>query len=98
MYVNLVGGQDELVFDGASFVSSSDEGVVVRLPAWRSVEMVSRWRRSPLGRWRCDPTVSRRAGRARSHYFAMVVGLHDYVEKNRFPGVVIGFPAASIVH
>ena len=53
-YVNQVGGQDELVFDGASFVLNDDASVAVQLPAWEEALGVTEWRREN-GRWRCLP-------------------------------------------
>ena len=50
-YVNQVGGQDELVFDGASFVLNSDHSLAVQLPAWREALVVTHWRRTASGWW-----------------------------------------------
>ena len=65
-YVNQVGGQDELVFDGASFVLNEDASLAVQLPAWEEAIGVTEWRREN-GRWRCLPGRDRRgrAGRCR---------------------------------
>ena len=65
-YVNQVGGQDELVFDGASFVLNGDGTVAVQLPAWEEALGVTEWRREG-GRWHCVPGATRRnrAGRGR---------------------------------
>src|SRR5512132_850853 len=91
IYVNLVGGQDELVFDGASFVWDPAAGLRVRAPAWEPGITGTRWRREPDGCWRCTRgTAAGAADGLDSIYHAMTVGLRDYVEKNRFPGVVIG--------
>jgi NAD+ synthase len=91
IYVNLVGGQDELVFDGASFVWDPTAGLRVRAPAWEAGVTGTGWRPEPDGRWRCTRgTVTDAANGLDSIYHAMTVGLRDYVEKNRFPGVVIG--------
>jgi NAD+ synthase len=89
-YVNQVGGQDELVFDGASFVLNDDGVVAVQLPAWEETLGVSEWRREGR-RWRClpGPIAEIEQGDA-ANYLACVTGLRDYVEKNGFPGVVLG--------
>ena len=91
IYVNLVGGQDELVFDGASFAMQLDGRVRVRAPLWRDGVTPTRWhRRDELG-WTCETGfIAPEAGDLEAIYHAMVLGLHDYVEKNRFPGVVLG--------
>ncbi len=89
-YLNQVGGQDELVFDGASFVLNGDRSLAVQLPAWEEAVAVTRWEKTAQG-WVCE-----RGERARieegdaSAYHACVLGLRDYVEKNGFPGVVLG--------
>ena len=52
-YVNQVGGQDELVFDGASFVLNADASLAIQLPAWEEMLGVTDWRRAD-GRWVCE--------------------------------------------
>jgi NAD+ synthase len=90
-YVNQIGGQDELVFDGGSFVLNSDCTLAVQLPPWREAVVVTEWRRTTDGGWRCEPgeTAAPPEG-LDAIYNAMVLGLRDYVRKNGFPGVVIG--------
>ena len=89
-YVNQVGGQDELVFDGASFVLNDDANLSVQLPAWEEAIGLTEWRREN-GRWRCLPgLVAEVEGGDAANYLACVTGLRDYVEKNGFPGVVLG--------
>jgi NAD+ synthase len=89
-YVNQVGGQDELVFDGASFVLNEDATLAVQLPAWEEALGVTEWRREE-GRWRCLPgTIAEVEEDEAANYLACVAGLRDYVEKNGFPGVVLG--------
>jgi NAD+ synthase len=90
-YVNQIGGQDELVFDGGSFVLNSDCTLAVQLPPWREAVVVTEWRRTPDGGWRCEPgeTAPPPEG-LDAIYNAMVLGLRDYVRKNGFPGIVIG--------
>jgi NAD+ synthase len=89
LYVNQVGGQDELVFDGASFALDGDGRKMVRLPAWREAVVTTRWRRGPGG-WRCDGPMAPVPPREECVYQAMMLGLRDYVNKNGFPGVVLG--------
>jgi NAD+ synthase len=90
IYLNQVGGQDELVFDGASLVANADRSVAWALPAWEEQVAITEWRREGNG-WVCTPG-ERWAGEERSQsvYHAMMLGLRDYVNKNRFPGVVLG--------
>src|SRR5262245_52782703 len=52
IYLNMTGGQDELVFDGASFVLNTDRSVGAQLPAFRDIVALTEWRREPAG-WRC---------------------------------------------
>jgi NAD+ synthase len=90
VYLNQVGGQDELVFDGASFVLNADRQLAVQLPAWEEALMMVDFRRTPAG-WKADvgTRASLEAGEAAA-YQACVLGLRDYVDKNGFPGVVLG--------
>jgi len=91
LYVNQICGQDELVFDGASFALDAEGHVKAQAPDWREVVLTMAWRRIEGGRWTVEPgpTTAPSAG-LESIYQAMVLGLKDYVEKNRFPGVVLG--------
>jgi NAD+ synthase (glutamine-hydrolysing) len=90
VYLNLVGGQDELVFDGNSFVMSAAGVLTHRLPAWQEataiVEFVRREGRLEPVPGTIEPEVSEEA----SVYGALVMGVRDYVGKHRFPGVVMG--------
>ena len=90
VYLNQVGGQDELVFDGASFVLNADRQLAVQLPAWEEALAMVDFRRTPAG-WKADigARAPLEAGEA-SAYHACVLGLRDYVDKNGFPGVVLG--------
>ena len=90
IYVNQVGGQDELVFDGGSFVLNADRYPAVQFPTFEPRMRVTRWRRLESG-WRCtEVAVPARTTGEQADYAACVLGLRDYVEKNRFPGVVLG--------
>ena len=89
-YLNRVGGQDELVFDGASFVVNGDGGLAVQLTDWEEQEVTTRWTRTASG-WRCDRgELAKLADHPEDIYCAMVLALRDYVDRNRFPGVVLG--------
>jgi len=90
VYLNQVGGQDELVFDGASFALDADCALRVQMPAFVEDIAVARFERGPGG-WRCvdGPKVVVEEGEP-ADYAACMLGLRDYVEKNRFPGVVLG--------
>ena len=58
LYVNQVGGQDELVFDGASFALNRGGKLAAQLPAWETAVCVTEWRREGGG-WTCAPGLSR---------------------------------------
>jgi NAD+ synthase len=90
VYLNQVGGQDELVFDGGSFVLNADRSLALRMADFESAIVMTHWTRTASG-WRCAPGDKVGEGaRLESIYRAMVLGLRDYVNKNRFPGVVLG--------
>jgi NAD+ synthase len=90
IYVNQIGGQDELVFDGASFVLNEDCSLAVQLPAWSESVTITHWRRHD-GAWRCEEGLRAPPDDGdKADYAACVLGLRDYVEKNAFPGVVLG--------
>jgi NAD+ synthase len=78
IYVNQVGGQDELVFDGASFALDAKGGISFRAASWSEEIAVIENQIAPLPE------------RLETLYQALVTGLRDYVNKNRFPGVLIG--------
>jgi len=91
-YLNRVGGQDELVFDGASFVLNGDGSLAHRLPDWEEALVLTDWTADPAGGgWRCNPGEIHALDESPADiYHAMLVGLRDYVARNRFPGVVLG--------
>jgi NAD+ synthase len=90
IYVNEVGGQDELVFDGASFVLNADCSIAMQLPAFREVVETTHWSRVDGG-WRCAPgPIAPAESLDEADYAACMLGLRDYVEKNAFKGVVLG--------
>jgi NAD+ synthase len=89
-YVNRVGGQDEVVFDGASFVVGPEGAVWAQLPDWEEAVVATQWTRTS-NRWRCEPgEVHELARHPEDIYCAMVLAVRDYVDTNRFPGVVLG--------
>ncbi len=90
VFLNRVGGQDELAFDGASFILNSDGSLAHQLPDWEEAVRMTHWERRDGG-WHCvigdivalEPHPS-------DLYHAMMIGLRDYVDANRFPGVILG--------
>jgi len=90
IYLNMVGGQDELVFDGVTFALNADRSVAFQLPAFREAVVTTHWRRAQ-GVWRCAPgPIAASEEPDQADYTACMVGLRDYVEKNVFKGVVLG--------
>lgn len=88
-YVNLVGGQDELVFDGGSFALDANGVVCTRAPAFTAglypvdIEIGAHPRVLP-GSITAPPEA------IASVYHALVLGVRDYLRKNRFPGALVG--------
>ncbi len=90
VYLNQVGGQDELVFDGASFGLNSDGSLAFRMPAFREAISLITLERG-AGGWFIQPGDRQIIEEEdEADYAACMLGLRDYVEKNRFPGVVLG--------
>jgi NAD+ synthase len=90
VYVNQVGGQDELVFDGASFAVQPDGEVAMRLPMFEEALAVCTWKKR-AGVWRCvDAPMATWPTGPEEVYHAMVLGLRDYVRKSGFKGVLLG--------
>lgn len=90
VYVNPVGGQDELVFDGASFAVDATGHVVQRAPAFEPGLYASDWC-LPAGRAEPAATeVLATEGLEEGVHGALTTGIRDYVAKNGFPGVVVG--------
>ena len=90
VYLNQVGGQDELVFDGSSLVVDAAGEIVARLPAFReAVETVvfARGRFAPSSN---TNTIAARLQGDELIYRALVLGVRDYIEKNGFKGAVLG--------
>ena len=89
IYLNQVGGQDELVFDGASFVLNADRSLAAQLPAFEENITTLRWTKGDTG-WRCDGPIAPLLEGDKGDYAACVLGLRDYVNKTGFPGVLLG--------
>ncbi|HEY4251530.1 MAG TPA: NAD+ synthase [Roseomonas sp.] len=90
VFLAQVCGQDELVFEGASFVMNPDRGLAHVLPMFSEEVRLTEWRREG-NRLICAPgAIAPTPAPLAQIYGAMMLGLRDYVEKNRFPGVVLG--------
>jgi NAD+ synthase len=90
VYLNRVGGQDELVFDGCSFVLGADLALLHQMPDWDEALALTHWEKRD-GAWTCAPgAIHELDPNPADIYNAMVLGLRDYVNRNRFPGVVLG--------
>ena len=90
VYVNQVGGQDELVFDGGSFALQADGTLAMSLPMFEAAVACSTWEKGASG-WRCVAAPHAAWPRGPEEiYRAMVLGLRDYVRKSGFPGVLLG--------
>ncbi|MCC7005746.1 MAG: NAD+ synthase [Ottowia sp.] len=88
VYVNLVGGQDELVFDGASCAVDKAGQVVFRMPSFVAATALLDYQQ---GQWLVvQQTVATQMSIEAQLYGALKLGVADYVRKNNFPGVVIG--------
>ena len=86
VYVNRVGGQDELVFDGASFIVDGAGTLAQQAPAWRETVALAEFAGTAP-----KPVRGALDGRLEANiYAALCMGVHDYVEKNHFPGVLLG--------
>ncbi len=86
VYVNLVGGQDELVFDGASFVLDAQGQCCRQLPSFaEALEIVEFVNGKPL-----PGTLAPQLTTEAEVYQALVLGVRDYCGKNGFPGVLLG--------
>jgi NAD+ synthase (glutamine-hydrolysing) len=87
-YVNVVGGQDDLVFDGGSLLVEPDGRIAAQAPSMSDLLLVAEFdnvsRRFSADWPRADESLESRV------YAAIVRGIRDYVDKNRFPGVLLG--------
>ena len=90
VFLAQVGGQDELVFDGASFVLNPDRSLALQMPFFQESVTLTVWEREGE-RLVCVPqTLPPEPDRLALIYGCMMLGLGDYVRKNRFPGVLLG--------
>ncbi len=90
LYANQLGGQDELVFDGASFAIAADKSLAFQMSQFESAIAVTTWKRTD-DVWQCtDGPMSRIPEKEEADYRACVIGLRDYVNKNGFRNVVLG--------
>ncbi|MGQ0483980.1 MAG: NAD+ synthase [Hyphomicrobiales bacterium] len=90
-YLNQVGGQDELVFDGASFVLNGDRSLALQMPMFEEKLALTEWTKGANGGWRmAKGEIAALPENEEETWKACVLGLKDYVDKNRFPGVVLG--------
>jgi NAD+ synthase len=89
LYVNQIGGQDELVFDGGSFCLQSDGSLAAQLSSFKEEVVTTQWSRTPDG-WRCEGPIVKILEGDQADYAACMLGLRDYVEKNGFSSVVLG--------
>ncbi|MFC5386545.1 NAD+ synthase [Aquamicrobium segne] len=90
IYANQLGGQDELVFDGASFAIGADKTLAFQMGQFEEGLVVTTWKRKGEG-WTCEQgPVSKIPGGEEADYCAAMLGLRDYVNKNGFKHVVLG--------
>ncbi len=89
IYVNEVGGQDELVFDGSSFGLNADKSLAFQLPSFVESITTVKWTKG-AGGWTCKGPVAPLLDGDKADYAACVLGLRDYVTKTGFPGVLLG--------
>ena len=90
LYVNMAGGQDELVFDGGSAVFAADGRVEMRAPAFAEGIYCSAFTQSDAQLEVESGPVAELLDEVEGIYAALVTGVRDYVRKNGFPGVVLG--------
>ena len=90
VYVNLIGGQDELIFDGGSLVVSADGTLIQQAPFFETGLYPVDFRITTDGAIPVAGPVAEEPGLEEGIYRALVLGVRDYVEKNGFVGVVLG--------
>ena len=90
LYAAQLGGQDELVFDGASFAFNADKSLAFQMSQFEEAVVVTTWKREADG-WRCtDGPMSKIPEKEEADYRACLLGFRDYVNKNGFKNVVLG--------
>ncbi len=90
VYLNLVGGQDELIFDGASFVMNEKGDVIYRAPAFEETIACIEFERIKKIIVPISNSIEPKLEEIESIYKALVKGTRDYISKHNFPGVVLG--------
>ena len=89
VYINQVGGQDELVFDGSSLIMNGDKEIIYEAPPWQEntalIELNEKEKK--FNNLSFDEF---KFSDLENIYMATVIGLRDYVSKNNFPGVILG--------
>lgn len=90
LFANQIGGQDELVFDGASFAFNADKTLAFQMSQFEETLAVTEWKRTADG-WMCaEGPMSKISDQEEADYRACMLGLRDYVNKNGFKNVVLG--------
>ncbi|WP_323571917.1 NAD+ synthase [Rhizobium sp. 28DA2] len=90
VFANQLGGQDELVFDGASFGFNADKTLAFQMSQFEATLAVTDWKRTEEG-WRCESgPFSKIPEGEEADYRACMLGFRDYVNKNGFKSVVLG--------
>ncbi|MAR79795.1 MAG: NAD+ synthase [Rhodospirillaceae bacterium] len=91
IYVNQVGGQDELVFDGNSFILNNKAKKVLSLPSWESNDKLLTWKIGSKRNLSYESEIHNvTKNTSQEIYSALVLGLRDYINKNNFKGVIVG--------
>lgn len=91
IYINQIGGQDEVVFDGASFALNENGDAIMQAEEFAEDIITMIWEKSPTGNWLCATgELKRRREGPELVYQAALLGLRDYVTKNGFPGILLG--------
>jgi NAD+ synthase len=90
IFAALTGGQDEIVYDGASFVLNADRSLAVQMPYFEEALTITEWTRTETGLICTPQPLPAEPHRLDLIYRSMMTGLHDYVTKNGFPGVILG--------
>ena len=89
LYVNQVGGQDELVFDGSSLIVNPDATIIEQGPCWEESFLVAEYNKES-SKFLGNKIDFKESNALEDIYMATVIGLRDYVVKNNFPGVILG--------
>ena len=89
VYIDQVGGQDELVFDGSSLIMNGDKEIIYEAPPWQEHNAVIEFNEKEK-KFNNLPFNEFKFSDLENIYMATVIGLRDYVSKNNFPGVILG--------